>query len=111
MAGTGLAPRAAPLLDTFDTLSLIVHTGEGGACDAVSAWARMRSVPVLVVPFVPKWSKDPAAFDLYPLRLLTDPRPDVVVVFPSALTARTHPASLVQRAQAFAIPCLFAAAI
>lgn len=99
------------MLRALPALSLLVHTGEGGAVARAGAWAAAHRVPVLVVPFVPSWSKDPAALQLRSLRLLTVPRPDVVVVFPATPSTRLAVADLVTRAQAFAIPCLFAEAL
>ena len=83
----GTRPRktAHDALARLPPPTLLVHSAEGRACALAALWALARGASILRVPLVSTWRRDPLipAATEHALRLLTEPRPDVVIVFES----------------------------
>ena len=83
----GTRPRttAHDALSRLPPPELLIHSAEGKACALAASWAYARGAGILRVPLIRSWYRDPLIppATAHALRLLTDPRPDVVVVFGS----------------------------
>ena len=60
--------------------SLIIHGGAKGADSAAGKWGRFQGIPSRVYPA--DWSKGDEAGPLRNQQMLSDGRPDLVIIFP-----------------------------